>query len=473
MVFTATGFLFLFLPVTVAIYFSLPTRFRNPFLLIASLFFYAWGSGGLVMLLVVSTMVDYLAGSVIDRGKRSGNMRLARAGLILSIAVNLSMLGYFKYSNFVVDQINALGETIGVEPLAWNSVALPIGISFFTFQSMSYSIDVYTGRATRIHNLMDFALYVSLFPQLVAGPIVRFHEISGQLLQRTHSWEKVSIGMQRFAWGLAKKTLIADNAAIVANASFGMEADALGTATAWVGLVAYTIQIYFDFSGYSDMAIGLGLVFGFTFPENFRRPYSSYSMTDFWRRWHITLSNWFRDYVYIPLGGSKGTEGQTVRNLWIVFLLTGLWHGAAWTFILWGAYHGALLSIERITNQRSIDANSKSEAAVRRAIVLVLVMIGWVLFRSPSLSYAWSYFWAMLPSSGGGEPLSVPRIAFAGVVVGSMIFFASRTPIGPRIGRLAPRANTAAAIGIIAVLLPLALIRVLAGSFSPFIYFQF
>lgn len=474
MVFSSPIFLFAFLPLVVGIYFLVPKRARNIFLLVASLIFYIWGSGIMVMLLVVSTVVDYTAGIVINRGREIGQKTLARAGLVASILVNLSMLGYFKYANFFVDTINGTAEQFGIGPIAWTTVVLPIGISFFTFQSMSYSIDVYTGRATRMRNILDFALYVALFPQLVAGPIVRFHEIARELLVREPTWEKFNRGMQRFAWGLSKKVLIADTAAVAADAAFASAPGVLAPSGAWIGILAYTIQIYFDFSGYSDMAIGLGLVFGFDFPENFRRPYSSLSMTDFWRRWHITLSSWFRDYVYIPLGGSSGSSRRTTLNLWIVFLLTGLWHGAAWTFILWGAYHGALLTIERLTGQRRFDAAGWTDTVARRTVVILAVGAGWILFRSPSVPYAFDYLITLNPFAAGGITLDLTRTTILGILIGSAILFAPNRALGPRIGRFVnPRANTAFSIGLVMVVLPITLMRVMAGTFSPFIYFQF
>ena len=474
MVFSSPVFLFAFLPLVVAGYFVLPKRARNLFLLIASLVFYLWGSGAMVMLLVVSTVVDYAAGIVISRGQETSRKTLARAGLVASIVVNLSMLGYFKYANFFVETINGAAAQFGIGPIAGTSVVLPIGISFFTFQSMSYSIDVYTGRATRMNNILDFALYVALFPQLVAGPIVRFHEIARELLVREPTWEKFNRGMQRFAWGLSKKVLIADTAAIAADAAFNGSAGVLAPSAAWIGILAYTIQIYFDFSGYSDMAIGLGLVFGFDFPENFKRPYSSVSMTDFWRRWHITLSSWFRDYLYIPLGGSNASTSRTTINLWIVFLLTGLWHGAAWTFVLWGVYHGALLSIERLTGQRRFETTGWADAFLRRTSVMAAVGAGWILFRSPSVSYAFEYLLDLNPFASGGTTLELPSITILGLLIGSSILFLPNRALGPRIGRfLNPRASLAFSTGLVVILLPATLMRVMAGTFSPFIYFQF
>lgn len=477
MVFSAPFFLFVFLPITLGIYFLIPAKLlkaRNVFLLVASLVFYAWGSGGLVGLLIVSTLVDYTAGLVIAKGKDTNRPTLARAGLVTSILINVGMLAYFKYANWFVAEVNRFGDAIGIEPLAWQSIALPIGISFFTFQSMSYSIDVYTGRAERLKNILDFGLYVALFPQLVAGPIVRFHEIAASLLVRSSTWDRFNRGMQRFAWGLGKKVLIGDPAGAVADAVFALPSGEATTLTAWVGIVAYTIQIYFDFSGYSDMAIGIGLILGFQFPENFKRPYSSVSMTDFWRRWHITLSNWFRDYVFIPLGGSRGSTAQTIRNLWIVFLITGLWHGAAWTFILWGIYHGTLLSIERLTGQRHFDDAPSAQTTVRRGIVLVLVMVGWVLFRSPSVSYAVDYLMAMANLSAGQLSVDIAATSWIGIAIGGAIFFASTHPVGPRIGKFENRrTDIAFTTALVLVIFPLTLIRVLAGTFSPFIYFQF
>jgi len=476
MVFSSVTFLFFFLPICLGGYYLLRPRWRNGWLLLSSLAFYTWGGGALVSLLIISTAVDYAMGRVVASGLTTGNRSRVRLGVTGSVVVNLALLSYFKYANFFVEQLNSLGQRFGFEESAWTSVILPIGISFFTFQSMSYTIDVSRGRVSHLRNPLDFGLYVTLFPQLVAGPIVRFHEVSEQLTNRVVSLDRFALGATRFAHGLAKKVLIADAVAPISDAAFASDALGLGPAGAWLGIAAYTIQIYFDFSGYSDMAIGLGSMLGFDFPENFRRPYSAVSITDFWRRWHITLSNWFRDYVYIPLGGSRGSGARTMANLWIVFILTGIWHGAAWTFLLWGLFHGFLLVVERLTGQRPVG-DGASWAPLRRAGVLLAVMLGWVLFRSPTAGAAWEYIGAMF-TAGGLTPQAITDALDTRAVRAMGFGVASVLLPGNMVGGLIVTGwqgirGAAVRVAEVAVAFPLALIVVASGSFSPFLYYQF
>jgi alginate O-acetyltransferase complex protein AlgI len=501
-VFSSISFLFLFLPVAVIGYVvadrlgaALRLRWlRNLVLLGFSVLFYTWGSGPLVGLLAVSIVVDYVAAMVVDRGRRGGRAVLVRLGLAMSILVNVGLLAYFKYANFAVAEATRGVTALGLEPPTWMrdwvAVTLPIGISFYTFQSMSYTIDVAQGRVRRLQNLLDFALYVTLFPQLIAGPIVRFHEVHEQLGGRRTTIDQAASGATRFAHGLIKKVVVADTVAVMADAAFAADPGSLSMAAAWLGVLAYTVQIYFDFSGYSDMAIGLGMVFGFRFPENFRRPYSALSVTDFWRRWHITLSNWFRDYVYIPLGGNRVGSGRTYANLVAVFVITGIWHGASWTFVVWGLYHGMLLLAERLTGQRPLDGTDRSglERAARRLGVLVAVMVGWVLFRSPDLDHAVDYLGAMagfgtrsvaiepgmIPSAAESVPLTIRHAVALGVGMGSMLL-----PSSLVVGRwlaeatTVPRPLSLAAAGATGAAFLYSLIVVASGQFSPFLYFQF
>jgi len=436
-----------------------------------SALFYIWGSGTLVLLLVFSTLMDYSMGLVVARGTAAANPRLVRLGVTSSVVANVGLLGYFKYSNFFVGEVNRLG----VADIDWTSVSLPVGISFFTFQSMSYTIDIARGRAEVLKNPIDFALYVFMFPQLIAGPIVRFHEIARQLLERSTSAERFTAGAVRFSHGLAKKVLIADAVAPLADAAFA--GSDLSAPVAWLGIIAYALQIYFDFSGYSDMAIGLGLMLGFDFPENFNRPYSALSITDFWRRWHITLSNWFRDYVYIPLGGSRGGPLRTLLNLWIVFALTGIWHGANWTFVVWGLFHGALLVGERLLDQRAVAPGGFANDIVRRVYVLLAVLVGWVLFRASDLGAAFDYLGQMF-TPGGGTPAAVSAAlsnrALLAVAVGCSTVFIPRTFVTGKfiVGSKKFLADPVRVAWTV-VVLPLALIVVASDAFSPFLYFQF
>lgn len=349
MVFASYAFLFCFLPATLGLYYLVRKGEREAVLTLASYLFYGWWRPDFVLLMLSSTVIDYWAGRTIYASRDSGQRRRF---LILSICVNLGLLGYFKYWNFGIDSLNALLAQWDVGHISWPAIVLPVGISFYTFQSMSYSIDIYRGAARPVERFDHFACYVALFPQLVAGPIVRYNTLEKQLRSREHSWEKFSSGARLFQIGMAKKLIIADNLAPVADAAFA--ATDPGCAASWVGLLAYTFQIYYDFSGYSDMAIGLGRMFGFEFPVNFNSPYKSKSITEFWRRWHISLSTWLRDYLYIPLGGNKRGSIRTYVNLGLTMLLGGLWHGAAWTFVAWGAYQGGWLALERRLGKRPL-----------------------------------------------------------------------------------------------------------------------
>ncbi len=476
MVFSSIEFLFLFLPVLLALYALAPRRLENGVLLAASLVFYIWGGGAFVFILLVSVCVDYGAGWLVAWARQRERSQLKALGVALSVAVNLALLGFFKYANFVVEQFNDLGAALGLGTIAWATIGLPIGISFFTFQSMSYTIDLARGRAEHLRNPLDFALYVALFPQLICGPIVRYHEIAAQIRDRRTRLDDVAEGALRFAHGLVKKVVVADAAGSVADAAFRVPGDDLTTAAAWLGVAAYTLQIYFDFSGYSDMAIGLGRLFGFSFPENFRRPYSAVSITDFWRRWHITLSSWLRDYLYIPLGGSRGASLLTYRNLVIVFLLTGFWHGAAWQFVLWGVYHGMLLTAERVTGQRPVG--TATTAWLRRPAVLLLVMLGWVIFRADSVGEAFDVYRAMFSFSGSGlnpivaEALS-HRVTLTLALASAVVLLPAGFVAGPTLARGRGAGALLLRAVVLGIGLPYATLLIASGNFSPFLYFQF
>lgn len=403
MVFSSHIFLFYFLPAVLLVYYLLPLRGRNLFLTLASYAFYGWANPLFVVLLFVSTMIDYVCGLIIARSSHpfhrgpldllpqgTPRTRVQRIALITTLCSNLLMLGFFKYFNFGVGSYTALVTALGCESLRLDlafKVTLPLGISFYTFQSMSYAIDVYRGKARAMSNFVDYACFVAMFPQLVAGPIIRFAEVSAQLIQREFSMEKFARGAAFFSMGLAKKILLANPCGMIADTVFN--AASAGVAGSWYGVAAYAFQIYFDFSGYSDMAIGLGLMLGFVFPKNFDSPYLSRSITEFWRRWHISLSSWLRDYLYIPLGGNRLGPGRTYVNVAIVMLLGGLWHGAAWTFVIWGAIHGAMLMIERWRGKRSFY--ERLPGLVQTGITFVVVLFTWVFFRSPDLPSALAY----------------------------------------------------------------------------------
>lgn len=477
MVFSSVEFLFFFLPITVGLALVVPKRARNGVLLAASLFFYLWGGGALILLMLAAIVVNYLAGLVVARGMATGDERLRNLGVAASVVASLGMLSYFKYANFFVAQLNNVGDAVGFGPIAWTSVILPIGISFYTFQAMSYTIDLARGRAEPVRSIFDFALYVALFPQLIAGPIVRFHVIAEELVERNTRLEDFAEGSVRFVWGLSKKVLIADTLAPIADVAFDQGGGNLSVTGAWIGLLAYTLQIYFDFSGYSDMAIGMGRMLGFRFPENFQRPYSALSITDFWRRWHITLSSWFRDYLYVPLGGNRGSEVRTYRNLAIVFLATGIWHGAAWTFLGWGMLHGATLLWERWRGSRHTE--DAPNRALARARTLLLVMLFWVIFRSKSVTRSVDYWLSLV---GGGDGFISADVVFANLdaigllalVVGVATFFlGGGTFLGETLAKGSSRRTTLVRAAVFVVILPLTLMSVLSSTFSPFLYFQF
>ncbi|HQR11407.1 MAG TPA: MBOAT family O-acyltransferase [Casimicrobiaceae bacterium] len=481
MVFASPIFLFLFLPLMLAAYFALPRSWRNGVLLVASLVFYAWGEARYLPLIVGSVAFNWFMGRSIGG---SADPRARRRWLAAAIAGNLLALALFKYANFTVANVNALAPVLApvfsVAPLALAAIPLPLGISFFTFHAISYVVDVYKRNAEAEHSIPRFALYILLFPQLIAGPIIRWRDIAGQLRNRDQRVADFAYGARRFVLGLGKKVLIANTLGRVADALFGMPPGELTLPLAWLGLACYTLQIYFDFSGYSDMAIGLMRMFGFRILENFNYPYIARSVREFWRRWHISLSNWFRDYLYIPLGGNQRGERRAYANLVIVFLLCGLWHGASWPFVLWGAWHGAFLVAERA----GLDRVLRRIGPLAHGYGLAVVMGGWVLFRSDTLAHAVAYFQA-LAGFGQGDPIRHPVAQHLDPLVGFTLVIAAVfcTPLARRIG--AWRDAVAARPGILATAILgvdvawLACVGVLAGAFlaagtyNPFIYFRF
>ena len=471
MSFATPVFLWVFLPVVLGLYWALPSSYRNGLLAVASLVFYAYGAHALVWILLTALIVNYTAGLAL------GSPRLSEQGrtrvLATAVVVNLAILGFWKYSGFLHQQAVDLASVFGGRSYTVTSVALPIGISFFTFHHLSYLIDVRRHSREPLRRPVDFVTYIAMFPQLVAGPIVRFHEIADQLPERRQDrLGDLAAGFPRFALGLTKKVLVADSLAPVADAAFGVD-HGLTTGSAWLGVVCYTLQIYFDFSGYSDMAIGLGRMFGFRLPENFARPYSATSITDFWRRWHMSLSRWFRDYLYIPLGGNRGGTRQTYRNLVLVFALTGLWHGAAWTFLLWGLYHGSLLIWERRGRDQGSDPSLWA-----RPRTLLLVMGGWVLFRAPSFGSAVSMLFAMvIPLHLSLNPEVALALTSERTLVLALAGLVVLLPPGFVLGKVLDAGRGAAPavarLGISSVGAAYAAVLVSAGTFSPFLYYQF
>jgi alginate O-acetyltransferase complex protein AlgI len=475
MVFSSTIFLFAFLPAVIIFYFGqqrlFANKLRNAVLLFFSYLFYLYGAAGFLLILILSTLADYGLGRLIDR-----KVKYKRLWLCFSLLLNLGLLAYFKYANFFIQELNGFLSGWKSFPIEWNAVILPIGISFFTFQKLSYIIDVYRGKSPALKNVLDFALYIAMFPQLIAGPIVRFSLIRSQLKERRESWNDFFNGTMRFCWGLAKKVIIANSCGQITDVIFSLEPHLLDTKTAWLGAIAYTLQIYFDFSAYSDMAIGLGMLFGFSFPENFNRPYSALCITDFWRRWHITLSRWFRDYLYIPLGGNRRGTTRTCLNTALVCVLCGLWHGANWTFLFWGIYHGLFLIVERVTGIR--DLSPEKHNIIRRLATLIIVVVGWVIFRAESLSQATGFLGAMFTFSD--LPISyelIRALNYRNVffMMGALpVFFlpGNFSIIKLLMNKNDPIPVVAGALMIL-LLLPYCAALIVGGASGPFIYYRF
>ncbi|MFO7713506.1 MBOAT family O-acyltransferase [Desulfosarcina sp.] len=476
MIFSSVFFLLAFLPVVILGYYSqhllLGNRLRNLTLLGCSYLFYLFGAPDFILFLAGSTLFDYVMGRLMARVDT-----YKRVWLSLSVGINLGLLGWFKYANFMVSQTADLFARLGINLYGWEAVALPVGISFFTFQKLSYTIDVYRGRCRAVTSIIDFAMYVALFPQLVAGPIVRFRDIHDQISNRKETWGQFYSGALRFCWGLSKKVILADTCGRFADLIFSLAPAVLDTRTAWLGALAYTLQIYLDFSAYSDMAIGLGMLFGFRFLENFNRPYSAVSLTDFWRRWHISLSRWFRDYLYIPLGGSRKGRLRTYVNLALVFLLCGFWHGANWTFVAWGAYHGLFLIVERITGLRRLAPDRMR--GLRRLSTLLVVVCGWVIFRCDDLGQAGRFLTTMF--SLGTNELPAALVELMNLKNAVLLLCAATALILPAGAgeadgsQLARHRWLAAAAGAILfmLLLPWCLAMLVAGTQNPFIYYRF
>lgn len=464
MIFSSTLFLFIFLPTVLLVYYAIPTRFiaaKNAVLLAASLIFYAWGEPKNIILMLLAIACNYVFGLGIEKCRQNGADSACRLILVLSLVYNLGSLFFFKYFNLV---------TGGIFPF----IALPIGISFFTFQIMSYTIDVYRGNVEAQHSIFKLGLYISLFPQLIAGPIVRYIDVDKQLTERSYDADKLFCGTSRFIMGLSKKVLISNTVASMADMAFGVTGE-LNAATAWLGAICYGLQIYYDFSGYSDMAIGLGHMLGFDFLENFNYPYISCSVQEFWRRWHISLSTWFRDYLYIPLGGNRRGKARTYINLVIVFACTGIWHGAAWNFLIWGLYHGFFLIIERIGFGNVLK---KLPAFVGRIYTLLVVLFGWILFRADNLTAALKYAGAMFNFGNIGlvrASAQLDNITGIAILFG-IIFSAPLLPWLRGKLELLNGGKTSAYILNVAGCIGMFLLSVvfLTGSdYNPFIYFRF
>ncbi len=471
MVFSSSLFLVYFFPIFLVIYYLLPYKLKNSFIVLASMLFYAWSGAKYLPFLLLSLLFDFYIAKAID--VREGKAR--KQVLAFSIIVNVGLLLYFKYANFFIENVNA---ALGSEAISWTKVALPIGISFFTFHKLSYTIDIYRKVKTPFTNIINYTLYILLFPQLIAGPIIRFNEISDQIENREKALtiDNRLEGFFRFIIGLSKKVLIANIIGQEADKVFDMNLSDMATQDAWKGALAYTFQIYFDFSGYSDMAIGIGLMMGFRFPENFNNPYLATNITDFWRRWHMTLSRWMRDYLYIPLGGNKVSTVRLYLNLWIVFLISGLWHGAEWNFIFWGAYHGLFLVLDRLFLKRITE---KFPHFVQVVLTFFLVIIGWIFFRADSISQGFEMVKIMFSTSGILPEYEFGQAFWVMLAIGALMSFYGifiknleqkqaqwynpfTTPVKSIVFTL-----------VALILFVLCLAEITSAGFNPFIYFRF
>lgn len=468
MLFSSIVFLFTFLPVVLILYYLLPVRFRNVILLLASLVFYAWGEPVYLFLMLLSILFNYFSG--LDIARNLQDKRAAKRSLVFNLIINLAVLGFFKYEGFVLDTLN------GILPvhISYHALPLPIGISFYTFQILSYIIDVYRGNVKVQTNLPNFALYVTMFPQLIAGPIVQYADVDEQLASREVSWTKFGEGSMYFIRGLAKKVLLANTSGMIFTEVSGLAKGNIAVVTAWLGAFAYMFQIYFDFSGYSDMAIGLGKMFGFEFNMNFNYPYVSKSITEFWRRWHISLSSWFRDYVYIPLGGSRVSKIKHIRNLLIVWFLTGLWHGAAWNFVAWGLYYGVILIIEKYFLSPVLD---RLPDVVRHIYSIVLVVIGWVLFFSSSFGQAADYIRVMFGAGAHGfADRESMYLLTSNLILWLILIFGSTPLVHFRYEHMlrTKKWNTTIINSVVyAALFIVCIAYLVTETYNPFLYFRF
>ncbi len=473
MVFSSIVFVLYFLPVFLVLYFIIDRRYKNVLILVSSILFYAWGAPKFIFVILGTTLLDFILVHYMDRMATDWKRKVM---LSISIVVNLGLLVYFKYSNFFIENINLFLSGLGFNEVAWTKLVLPIGISFYTFETITYVVDVYRRIHRPLTNFWDYQLYIILFPKLIAGPIVRYHEIADQITDRSanENNENRLTGFYRFVIGLSKKVLIANQMGAQADMIFSQDYHQLSMMHAWVGILAYTFQIYFDFSGYSDMAIGIGRMMGFRLPENFNSPYTSGSITEFWRRWHITLGKWMRNYLYIPLGGNRISSGRTYMNLWLVFVASGLWHGASWNFVIWGAYHGCFLVLERTFLLRLYNRIGR---VVPIVLTFFFVVIGWVFFRVEHFNDALTYISRLF--AGGMEQFSLPNGRFIAIFLIAVFFaffaVAQRTYAFQQkvFEQNYSLRGHLLMTPVILILFVLSLASITSFGFNPFIYFRF
>lgn len=461
MVFSSLLFLFIFLPLFLITYFIVPKKLHNLILFMASLIFYAWGEPIYVLIMIFSTVLDYTCGRLIDHFRN--HKVIPKLVLFTSIATNLGMLGFFKYANFVIGNINHFLDS----PIDLLHVALPIGISFYTFQTMSYTIDLYRGKISVQKNIISFGAYVAMFPQLIAGPIVTYSKVEKELNERSTNWESFGEGSIRFIEGLGKKVLLANNIGRLWDTVSTTSLHELTVVSSWLGIIAFALQLYFDFSGYSDMAIGLGKMLGFNFPENFNYPYLAKSVSEFWRRWHITLGSWFREYVYIPLGGNRVSKGRLFFNLFVVWFLTGFWHGAGWNFIVWGLFFAVLIMLER---SFLLDLLAKLPSIVSRIYLILMILISWVFFSHDDLAQGLDYLKVMfnLGESAFLNTETLYNLTNYGLILGISILFAT-----PLMNKLKQKAPDFVLYLFYVGTLVLSTAYLVDSTFNPFLYFRF
>ena len=476
MVFSSVIFLFLFLPIVLLIYYTIKKEFRNGTLLLASLLFYTWGEPKFVIIMLASLVANYIFGILVDYFQQN-NYKEIYPKLIVALCVifNIAILVFFKYANFLIGNFNNLLGILDFRLIRFSQIALPIGISFYTFHELSYVIDIYRKAAKVQKNFLDLALYILFFPQLIAGPIIRYHDISDQLKNRKVNVSIFSYGVRRFIVGLSKKVIIANTLGFTADQVFSIPSSNLTFSIAWLGIISYALQIYFDFSGYSDMAIGLARMFGFKFLENFNYPYISKNVTEFWRRWHISLSNWFKEYLYIPLGGNRKGSLLTYRNLIIVFICTGIWHGASWNFLIWGLYYGIFLVLERM---KLINFGEKFAKTLGRIYTLLVILVGWVFFRSENLGYSIDFLKSMFGFTKNTEIYSISFFTTPKFILIIMFAILGSTPFVNKVFLKINEDETCKNNMFVrdlylAALFVISIILLSSSTYNPFIYFRF
>lgn len=472
MVFSSNVFLLFFLPLFLTCYFICPKKFRNYVILLFSIVFYGYGAPDFILLLIGSTIANFY---LVQLMRKTGEPRLKKLYCGLAITISLGLLVYYKYANFLIDNLNALTGLFGINAILMAKVTLPIGISFFTFQSITYVLDTYRGNNDPMKSLPDYIVYITMFPQLIAGPIVRYCDIESEIRHRSYSTQEFLQGFCRFVIGLSKKVIIADVIGFQAEQLLATDLAAMGTGTAWVTIVAYAMHLYFDFAAYSDMAIGLGRIMGFHFPENFDNPYNSASITEFWRRWHITLGAFMRNYLYIPLGGNRCSKHRMYFNLWLVFLLSGLWHGASWNFVVWGAYHGIWLVLERMGLKKFYEKIGKAPSVV---ITFIIAMVGWAIFRIGNLGDAFTFIGRLFAFDFSSFTVNGDAQFYTILIVALVFSFITLLPFGKKLHNIVFHKDysfvgTIIAWGAAVCMLFFCIGALNAVGFSPFIYFRF